>query len=68
VNTIDKILAQKGPVLCEVILDPEQTFEPKTSSKQLPDGRIVSAPLEDMYPFLERQELLENLWIKPVEN
>ena len=68
VNTIDEILAQEGPVLCDVILDPEQAFEPKTSSKQLPDGRIVSAPLEDMYPFLDRQELLENLWITPIEN
>ena len=68
VNTIDEILAQEGPVLCDVMLDPEQTFEPKISSKQLPDGRIVSAPLEDMYPFLDRQELLENLWITPIEN
>jgi acetolactate synthase-1/2/3 large subunit len=68
VNTIDEILAQNGPVLCEVMINPEQTFEPKTSSRQLPDGGIVSAPLEDMYPFLDRQELLENLWIKPIEN
>ena len=68
VDTIDEILAQDGPVLCDVILDPEQAFEPKTSSKQLPDGRIVSAPLEDMYPFLDREELLENLWITPIEN
>jgi acetolactate synthase-1/2/3 large subunit len=62
-DTVDEVLKQDGPVLCEVILDPEQPFEPKTSSRQLPDGRIVSAPLEDMYPFLDRQELLENLWI-----
>lgn len=68
VNKIDEILAQNGPVLCEVLLDPDQTFEPKTSSKQLPDGRMVSAPLEDMYPFLDRQELLENLLITPMEN
>ncbi len=68
VSTIDEVLAQEGPVLCDVILDPDQNFEPKTSSKQLPDGRIVSAPLEDMYPFLDRQELLDNLWIPPIEN
>jgi acetolactate synthase-1/2/3 large subunit len=46
-----------------VILDPAQGFEPRQSSRQLPDGRIVSAPLEDLYPFLERQELRENLLI-----
>lgn len=54
-----------GPVLCEVVLDPEQGFEPRQSSRQLPDGRIVSAPLEDMFPFLERDELQENLLIPP---
>ena len=56
-----------GPVICDVMLDPEQGFEPRQSSRQLPDGRIVSAPLEDMYPFLDRDELLENLLIPPWE-
>lgn len=64
---IDQALNTHGPFLCEVMLDPEQRFEPKVSSKQLPDGRIVSAPLEDLYPFLEREELLSNLFIPPME-
>ncbi|MBK9926877.1 MAG: thiamine pyrophosphate-binding protein [Anaerolineales bacterium] len=57
------VLEAEGPVLCEVVLDPTQGFEPRQSSRQLPDGRIVSAPLEDMFPFLEREELMENLLI-----
>lgn len=68
VDIICHVLELDGPVLCEIMLDPEQTFEPKTSSKQLPDGRIVSAPLEDMYPFMDREELLQNLWISADEN
>jgi acetolactate synthase-1/2/3 large subunit len=64
---IQKALDMPGPVLCEVLLDPDQGFEPRQSSRQLPDGRIVSAPLEDMYPFLERDELLDNLLIPPWE-
>ena len=68
IDQIDEVLEQAGPVLCEVIFDPDQTFEPKTSSKQLPDGRIVSASLEDMYPFLSREELLKNLLIPPIDN
>ncbi len=56
-----------GPMVCDVMLDPEQTFEPKLSSRSLPDGRMVSAPLEDMYPFLSREELRENLLIPPME-
>ena len=57
------VLSLKGPVLCEVMLDPTQGFEPRQSSRSLPDGRIVSAPLEDMFPFLEREELSSNMLI-----
>lgn len=56
------ILDAPGPCLCQVMLDERQQFEPRTSSRQLDDGRIVSAPLEDMYPFLDRDELARNLW------
>ena len=54
-------LGAPGPGVARVMLDPRQTFEPRPSSRQLPDGRIVSAPLHDMGPFLDRQELAENL-------
>ena len=66
-GAIDTALRANGPFLCEVMLDPEQQFEPKLSSRQLPDGRMVSSPLEDLSPFLAREELLENLFIPPVE-
>ena len=65
--TLREVLDMPGPVLCEVMLDPDQGFEPRQSSRQLPDGRIVSAPLEDMFPFLEREEMMENLLIPPWE-
>jgi acetolactate synthase-1/2/3 large subunit len=42
------------------MLDPAQGFEPKLSSRRLPDGRMVSSPLDDMAPFLGRDELDEN--------
>jgi acetolactate synthase-1/2/3 large subunit len=57
------ILASPGPVVCEVVLDPEQSFEPRLSSRQLPDGRIVTPPMEDMFPFLPREELLDNMLV-----
>lgn len=60
---LPKVLEGSGPFICEVMLDSNQGFEPRQSSRQLPDGRIVSAPLEDMFPFLERDELQENLLI-----
>ena len=60
---IAKALATPGPILCEVILDRAQGFEPKLSSKRLPDGTMVTAPLEDMAPFLPRDEFARNLLI-----
>ena len=49
-------LASDGPAVCEVVVDPTQNFAPKSSSKVLPDGRIVSPSLNDMAPFLDRDE------------
>ena len=62
-SPLQETLNASDSILCEVVLDPNQGFEPRQSSRQLQDGRIVSAPLEDMYPFLERGELLANLLI-----
>lgn len=49
------MLESDGPCVCEVVVDPTQNFEPKSASKVLPDGRIVSPSLDDMKPFLERE-------------
>lgn len=61
---VQKALETPGPFICDVMLDPEQSFEPRIASRQLDDGRIVSSPLEDMYPFLSTEELKENLFIR----
>jgi acetolactate synthase I/II/III large subunit len=60
-SLIEGALCGAGPFLCEVMLDPEQEFEPRLTSRILPDGRMVSSPLEDLYPFLEPEELQSNL-------
>lgn len=53
---LEQVLNSEGPCICEAIVDPNQNFEPKSSSKVLPDGRIVSPSLDDMAPFLDRGE------------
>jgi acetolactate synthase-1/2/3 large subunit len=58
---VQETLARDGPVLCEVMLDETQPFEPRMSSRRLEDGRIVTPPLEDMFPFLDRDELARNM-------
>lgn len=60
---IEEVLNFDGAIVCEVFVTKYQKTEPKTSAKKLPDGRMVSAPLEDMYPFLSREELEENMYI-----
>ncbi|HZM02432.1 MAG TPA: thiamine pyrophosphate-binding protein [Candidatus Saccharimonadales bacterium] len=62
-GALEEFLSQAGPALCEVMLDRAQGFEPRLSSRQLPDGRIVTAPFEDMAPFLSREELAENMLV-----
>ena len=43
------------------MLDETQGFEPRMSSRRLDDGSIVTPPLEDMFPFLDRDELASNM-------
>jgi len=62
-SRIRDVLSAPGPSLCRVCLDPAQEFEPRLKSRQLPDGTIVSPSLEDMYPFLEPEEVESNLLI-----
>jgi acetolactate synthase-1/2/3 large subunit len=60
-DQVDRALAADGPALIDVVLDPNQEFEPRSKARQLPDGKIVSPTLEDMYPFLDNTELMDNV-------
>lgn len=63
-NAIDETLNANGPCICEIFVDTIQDFEPKSATKKLEDGSLISAPLEDLKPFLSREELKENMIIK----
>jgi acetolactate synthase-1/2/3 large subunit len=64
---VSEILQTKEPAVCEVMVSPEQMTAPKLSSMQMPNGSFVSKPLEDLWPFLEREEFLSNMLIQPLE-
>ena len=53
-------MEKEGPLFAEVVVDVAQNFAPKLSSKVLPDGKIVSPEIDDMFPFLDRDEYLRN--------
>ena len=56
-EAVQTVLSAEGPVFCEIFTDTIQYWEPKSATKRLADGRLVSPPLEDLAPFLPREEL-----------
>ena len=61
---IRQALESPGPALCDVHLDPAQEFEPRLKSRRLADGSIATPALEDMYPFLDPEELNANMLVE----
>ena len=61
------LLAQPGPRVCRVKLDPDQPTLPRVTSYQRPDGSMATRPMEDMFPLLDREELRSNLFIPESE-
>lgn len=60
-SNIINVLNVEGPVLCEITLSPGYIFSPKLSARKLDDGTMISPSLEDMFPFLDRNEYKENM-------
>lgn len=66
-SSIRSVLDTQGPVICEVMVQPDQTIGPRITSKLGKDGEMVSSPLEDLFPFLERAEFRSNMLIPLIE-
>jgi acetolactate synthase-1/2/3 large subunit len=57
---LDKLVAHKGAIICEVICPSDQLLIPRVASKKEEDGTMISMPFDDMFPFLPREEYLTN--------
>lgn len=66
-RVVNEALDTDGPVFVEIFTDTEQVWEPKSSTKRLEDGTLVSPPLEDLAPFLPREELKKIMVIPLIE-
>lgn len=66
-DAVDEVLRLDGPVFTEIFTDTVQVWEPKSSTKRLPDGTLVSPPLEDLAPFLPQEELKKQMFIPLME-
>lgn len=60
-KVIQNVFETDGPVICEVKVAKKYIFAPKLSSRKLEDGTLVSSRLEDMFPFLDRDEFKKNM-------
>ena len=67
-ETVREVLDRPGPVLCEVIVPPDEERQPVVKSQRRPDGSMVSKPLEDLWPFLPREEFLSNMIIPALDD
>lgn len=61
--TLSRVLASDGPVLCEVMVLPEEPRIPRVMTRRLENGSLESSPLEDLYPFLDRDEFARNMLV-----
>lgn len=66
-SEVRKALDMPGPVVIDVRVIPDEVRAPRLQSYQKPDGSFVSKPLEDLFPFLPREEFLANMIVKPLE-
>jgi acetolactate synthase-1/2/3 large subunit len=62
-KVIPLIKKNKSPIICDVFMDPEQTFYPKLALTLAADNKIVSPPLEDLSPILERKKFFSEMII-----
>ena len=60
---IKETLEFPGPVVCDVMVIPGFKVSPKVAAQRREDGTMVSKPLEDQWPFLDRKELVSNMMI-----
>ena len=66
-NKLEYILKSDKPMIVEIIIPSNQQIIPTNSAYIKSDGIMISKPLEDMYPFLDRDEFYANMIISPVE-
>lgn len=65
---LKNILKTPGPVLIDVLIPEEEQRAPTISTIQLPDGRLVSRPMEDLCPFLSREEFMQNMIVPIIDD
>jgi len=64
---VKAVLDYPGPAVCEIMIKPDLLTQPRVSSQVMSDGKIISKPMEDLWPFLPRKEFKANMIIETTE-
>jgi len=67
-DAIGGILDQEGPLICEVMLPETHVTAPKASVYKNKDGQFMAKPMEDLAPFLDRDEFKANMFIETIND
>ena len=67
IEKVIEVLNSPSAFICEVLISPNQFTAPRITSTSKPDGTMVSKPLEDMWPFLGREEFWANMIVTPIK-
>lgn len=67
-QSIQDCFNSNGPVICEIISPKSQGVVPCTKTVKRDDGTLFSKPMEDMFPFLSRDEFEKHMIIKPIRD
>lgn len=68
VEVIGAVLKEPGPAICEVVVLSDEPRVPRVASVIRPDGSMASRPMEDLFPFLDREEFCENMLVPIIED
>ena len=60
---VQKALADNEPAIIEIFSSKDTEIVPIIKSRMGENGKMISAALEDMYPFVSKEEQIENMSI-----
>jgi len=66
-ESLSTIFSIKVPMIIEVMCKKWQEVIPTLQGRKNPDGTISAPPLEDMYPFLPRDEFYDNMIVEALD-
>jgi hypothetical protein len=56
-QVINQAFSDNEPTIIEVVIDPDQQTEPRTFTEILPNGKMLTAPMENLHPLIDEETL-----------